>query len=231
MHSITKNRIKVVSFDLWLTLIRSNSTPNKATRAAAMYKLLGIEPLGVTHDEFKTTVREVEKFADMASEMGVQHYGPYERVKLVAERYGVPMLSDEDFTAFYAAQFERFMAYPPDLMQDDIIDILTTLAGRYQLALISNTGFVNGAEMRPALKAIGLLDLFDHHIFSDEVGVNKPHPRIFEHLLELSGVQASNIVHIGDNRTADYNGARAVGFQAIHLPSTLTVREAVSTLL
>jgi putative hydrolase of the HAD superfamily len=141
------------------------------------------------------------------------------------------MLRASAFEAFYATQTERLLAYPPVLMQDDLPDVLAKLACRYELALMSNTGFVNGAEMRRALEAIGILKYFTYQIFSDEVGVNKPNPKIFQYLLSISGAEASQVVHVGDNRSADYDGAHAVGIHGVHLPSTLTVRDAVSFLL
>lgn len=229
--TIDAARAQVISFDLWLTLIKSNATPNKATRAGALYDLVGMQSRGVTLDEFKATVKDAEKLGDERSETGTKHYGPYERTELVLNHYGITMLTDAEFTKFYSGQAERFMAFPPELMQDDVIDVLTKLAGTYRLALMSNTGFVNGAEMRPALQAIGLLDLFTYQLFSDEVGANKPHALIYQALLNQSGVPADQIVHIGDNRRADYDGATAMGMQAIHLPSSMTVREAVATLL
>lgn len=227
----TTNGTRVISFDLWLTLIKSNATPNKATRAGALYDLLGMESRGITLDEFKAAVKEAEKIGDDRSETGAMHYGPRERTDLVTERYGIEPLSDAAFAEFYTGQAARFMNFPPELMQDDVIDVLTQLAGKYDLALMSNTGFVNGAEMRPALKAIGLLDLFKIQLFSDEIGANKPNPVIYQALLNQSGVPANQIVHIGDNRRADYDGATAMGMQAIHLPSTMTVRQAVAELL
>jgi putative hydrolase of the HAD superfamily len=225
------NGIKVVSFDAWLTLIKSNATPNKATRAGALYELLGMQDRGVSLADFQTVIKTAEKTGDVRSEDGIKHYGPYERTELVLAHYGIPMLTDAQFSAFYAGQSQRFMEFPPELMQDDVIDVLTALAAKYRLALMSNTGFVNGAEMRPALKAIGLLDLFTYQLFSNEVGANKPHPKIYQALLDQSGTTPGQIVHIGDNRKADYDGATAMGMQAIHLPSTMTIREAVATLL
>jgi len=211
---IDVSTLEVVSFDLWLTLIKSNSTPSKTTRAKALFNLLGLAD--VTLDEFAKVVEDAEKTADALCEKGEDHYGPRERVELVTSHYGLTALSKTQFADFYASQSRRFLNFPPELIRDDTLETLDRLARRYTLACVSNTGFVNGTEMRPALEAIGLLGYFDIQLFSNEVGFNKPDPRIFRELLKRTACAPNEVVHIGDNFTADYSGAEAVGMCAIH---------------
>lgn len=212
---IDTSTLEVVSFDLWLTLIKSNSTPSKATRAKALFDLLGLADVAL--DEFTKVVEDAEKTADALCEKGEMHYGPRERIELVTEHYGVAALSKTQFVDFYSAQAQRFLNFPPELMRDDTLETLDRLARRYTLACVSNTGFVNGTEMRPALEAIGLLGYFDIQLFSNEIGFNKPDPRIFRELLKRTACTPTEVVHIGDNFIADYNGAEAVGMCAIHV--------------
>ena len=53
----------------------------------------------------------------------------------------------------------------------------------YRLAVICNTGMVGGRVLREVLKRHGLFDFFDVTVFSNEFGVSKPHPSIFQHTL------------------------------------------------
>ncbi|MFM8365642.1 MAG: HAD family hydrolase, partial [Verrucomicrobiota bacterium] len=51
--------------------------------------------------------------------------------------------------------------------------------------------------------------------------------RLFDLLLEKTGIPAAHIVHIGDNPVSDVEKPRAKGIRAIHLPRTCETAEAV----
>jgi len=60
---------------------------------------------------------------------------------------------------------------------------------------------------------------FDSMIFSEEIGIRKPDPRIFYLAAERLGVQPCEIVHVGDNLKTDVWGAMNAGLKAIHFSS------------
>jgi putative hydrolase of the HAD superfamily len=49
------------------------------------------------------------------------------------------------------------------------------------------------------------------------VGIEKPHPGIFELALDSLGVTADRAMHVGDTGWADVAGARAAGVRPVHL--------------
>ena len=61
-------------------------------------------------------------------------------------------------------------------------------------------------------------------VCSGEAGAAKPDGAIFAHALETLGVEASEALHVGDNREADYDGARAAGIEALLVDRRLTAR-------
>ena len=75
--------------------------------------------------------------------------------------------------------------------------------------------------LRRYLDDHGVLELFDHWSFSDEVGVFKPDARIFDHALDgLStaagrSLDAARLAHVGDLRRTDIAGALAFGATAV----------------
>ena len=77
----------------------------------------------------------------------------------------------------------------------------------------SNLGWTPGRIMRTEMQGLGLLDYFDDEAlaFSDEVGVVKPHPAMFERALAAVGVAPAEAVHVGDLKLTDVAGARAFG--------------------
>lgn len=52
----------------------------------------------------------------------------------------------------------------------------------------------------------------NHIVVSEEVGVLKPHPQVFEHATNLAGVQADDILYVGDSYSSDVQGGSAFGW-------------------
>ena len=84
-------------------------------------------------------------------------------------------------------------------------------------ALICDTGLTPGRVVREHLARLGLLDGLRAQLFSDEVGVPKPHARIFHAALGALGVEAAGAVHVGDLLRTDVAGARGVGMRSVRL--------------
>jgi putative hydrolase of the HAD superfamily len=59
----------------------------------------------------------------------------------------------------------------------------------------------------------GFLDAFDHATFSYELGMVKPEPEIYHHMIQGLGVPAGKALFL-DDRPVNVEGARAVGLQA-----------------
>jgi FMN phosphatase YigB (HAD superfamily) len=83
-----------------------------------------------------------------------------------------------------------------------------------KIGLISNTIFPERFHLRE-LKRFGLYPYLDAHFFSSEVGLRKPHPRIFQLALEKLGVDPSEAVFVGDRLKEDVGGAQNVGMKGI----------------
>ena len=64
-------------------------------------------------------------------------------------------------------------------------------------------------------------------VISEEVGVMKPHPKIFDHSTELVGVPRNNILYVGDSITSDVNGGMKAGWKVAWYKSNPTELEAI----
>ncbi|MEM6643891.1 MAG: YjjG family noncanonical pyrimidine nucleotidase [Bacteroidota bacterium] len=91
--------------------------------------------------------------------------------------------------------------------------VLTYLAGRYKLHIITN-GFTEAQNNK--LCNSGIDSFFDVVVTSESTGDKKPSPGIFLHALEKAGTQASQSAMIGDNPRTDVQGAKEVGMYAVH---------------
>ena len=79
-------------------------------------------------------------------------------------------------------------------------------------------------EQQDKLRHCGLDRYVDVLVVSEEAGVSKPDPRIFEIALDRLGFTADVTVMIGDSWTADVAGARAAGIRAIWFNPTMQPR-------
>jgi FMN hydrolase / 5-amino-6-(5-phospho-D-ribitylamino)uracil phosphatase len=111
-------------------------------------------------------------------------------------------LADEALEVFFAAR-NRVEFY------DDVRPALMRLRARYRLFAVSN----GNADLRRC----GIADLFAGHITASAAGAAKPDARIYAALLEMAGVEAHQVLHIGDDPLADVVGATQAGMQAAWL--------------
>jgi putative hydrolase of the HAD superfamily len=84
-------------------------------------------------------------------------------------------------------------------------------------ALICDTGYTPGRVVRQLLARFDLLEYLEVLVFSDEVGVPKPHARAFQTALGGLGVGPAGAVHVGDLRRSDVAGARAHGMGSVRI--------------
>lgn len=91
-------------------------------------------------------------------------------------------------------------------------EVVKALAKEYPLTIISN-GFKEVQYYK--FEHSGLAPYFTHTIISEEVGINKPQPGIFEIALERNGIKADEAVMIGDSYSSDIAGAKAAGIDQI----------------
>ncbi|XP_071383132.1 haloacid dehalogenase-like hydrolase domain-containing protein 3 [Centroberyx affinis] len=82
-----------------------------------------------------------------------------------------------------------------------------------KLGVVSNFD----SRLEGILRVCGLLSHFSFLITSEEAGVAKPNPDIFEQALKKCGVPATNVAHVGDHYVNDYLTSRSVGIHGFLL--------------
>jgi epoxide hydrolase-like predicted phosphatase len=92
-----------------------------------------------------------------------------------------------------------------------MVDCLARLRPRYRTGLLSNS-FI-GARQREEY-TYGYSDLVDEIVYSHEVGIEKPDPRIYEIACRRLDVKPSEVVFVDDAQMA-VDGAEAVGMVGI----------------
>lgn len=91
-------------------------------------------------------------------------------------------------------------------------EVLSYLQQKYTLHIISN-GFKETTLTKMDLS--NLNPYFEHVIISEDVGVNKPNPLIFEYALDKAQALKAESIMIGDSLEADIYGAMGFGMDTI----------------
>jgi putative hydrolase of the HAD superfamily len=114
----------------------------------------------------------------------------------------VDALADEALEVFFAAR-NRVEFY------HDVRPSLQRLHARHRLFALSN----GNAD----LQRCGIAHWFSGHVTARSAGAAKPDARIFARLLAEAGVEAHEVLHIGDDPVTDVVGAMQAGMQAVWL--------------
>jgi putative hydrolase of the HAD superfamily len=106
---------------------------------------------------------------------------------------------------FFAAYCDVFWLNPP------VVELYKKLKGKYPLILLSNTDVVRFSFIREKFPEILI---FEATLLSFEVGVMKPHPRIYQEALERAKAEAPACVFI-DDMEENIRGAADLGIKTI----------------
>lgn len=109
-----------------------------------------------------------------------------------------------------AAEFLAAFALWPSRVYPGAHELLTTLAGRTRLAALSNNNSVHWERIG---RDMGLGQYFSDSFLSHELGLVKPDPEVFAHVVAALGCPPERILFLDDNRL-NIEGARAAGMVA-----------------
>lgn len=213
-RSVLSSRIiQAVSFDVWKTLLHGNKKYTNR-RMRTIFDVLGHR--GIPTDNLVQAYRATRHEIDLAAERSGLDMGLAEYVVAIYKHLG---MSAERPSAEIVRYLQSVMAwqrldpdYLPALTEPDLLKTLATLRDKgYKIGLLSNTGMDSRSVMVPLLDKLGILQFVDSAVFSSELGIAKPNPGMFAELANRLGVDVSEMIHIGDNRRADYDGALQAG--------------------
>ncbi len=114
--------------------------------------------------------------------------------------------------SFFRRLSELFLLVGTWHIFPDVMPALDELRARgLRLAAVSNWVW----QLPELLHSLQLVSHFDALAVSARVGFEKPHPEIFRYALSQTGVQAGEVIHVGDHLDADVTGARSVGIEGV----------------
>lgn len=148
-----------------------------------------------THNILETIQRMVDSYRAFLKMLDVQDY---------LDQIAWEMLQSEH--SLFAANAA--------ILYDDVVPTLQCLQDDgFKLAIVSNWS----VPLDSLTERLGIAEYFDVIVASHDARVRsiKPDPHIFTYTLEIIGVSAEEVVHVGDTYEADVVGAKNVGIRPI----------------
>lgn len=97
---------------------------------------------------------------------------------------------------------------------EGMLEILTKLAQKYKIGIVTN--FIADIQYKK-LEQLGISHLISHLVTSEEIGCEKPNPKIFQAACRKMHLQPDELCMIGDDLAADIIPAQSQGMKTIWL--------------
>ena len=218
--------LKAVCFDLWETLI--TDTP-EISRAQERHRLTQMEEI-LRERGHAPEAEQLERAYRSTWRRCHELYWSADRdipcrrqIEVMLEELGVDPSRLDDATL---GALEDVYANAAVHMLPNVVtgarEVLAEIDRRgYRTGLISNTGRTPGYALREILTRLDIAPMLDAMVFSNEHGLCKPEPSIFETLRDALDVRFDEMMFVGDNLYVDVYGAKRCGMRAVHfIPET-----------
>lgn len=185
-----------------------------ANSAISLRKLYEISPI------LRKLFKSIDEFIDIYHVHNAQMWDLYSRGKVTTEELKRERwrrtLATRQFEVLTAVCEELDTVYLTILAQQQemipgAMEMLDRLSKKFMLAVLSN-GFSKTQYQK--LHYSGLEKYITRTIVSEEIGINKPNPKIFEYAVSETGAVAPFLM-VGDNPATDVLGAMCAGWSAI----------------
>ena len=199
--------IKAVIFDIDNTLYSYDENHIYGMEALAVYCR---DSFGITTDEMQACYRKAGRI--MTDRIGTDTAAIHSRMlrmQCMLELLEQPLFPHA--RNMYHAYWDTFIQHIQS--NPGILEFMKELKKR-KIRIGIGTDMTAYVQYRK-LEAIGVTSYIDFIVTSEEAGVEKPTPHLFELCVEKAGVPAGECAFIGDNLTKDVKGAWDNGLKGI----------------
>ena len=204
-------QIRAIFFDAGNTLLYPRLDELAAEVTALGYPA-GVEDFYVSERQGKRKLDEwlLPKLAQHDVPPAVDRVYWVEYLKVLFDRVRVPVDRHEAVTHQLVERFRNILLWSHVFPETEPVLEKLRDSG-YLLGVISNS--VGTVEEQ--LGRAGLAPYFRFVLDSAVVGVEKPHPEIFQMALDRAAVSPSEALFVGDTYGTDIGGARAAGIRGV----------------
>ncbi len=185
-----KPDIRAVIFDMGGVILRTEDLSSRTKLAA----------------KFGLSCRELENIVFQSPESVRAELGEFTREEHWKNMARLLNFPDSELDEFQRAYWDG------DAVDKELEAYIRGLRPRYKTALLSNAW--EGTRIDAPVRGFTFLDAFDETIFSWEVRLRKPDPKIYQLVLDRMGVQPQEAVFV-DDYYKNIEGAQAVGMHTV----------------
>ena len=201
--------VKAVIFDVYETLFRNDTSSWMGT----FRDICQVQELPVSAEEFWTCWKSFEvRFRQTRTNMKHPEDSPPFKTYQAAWKeafvdafQSLGIQGDADHAAQMSV--DGFSTRPP---YEDTFPALEYIGQRWEMALLTNA---DNGSIFPLLQRNKLS--FDTVLTSEMMRAYKPDPRVFQGILEKTGVSAQDALYVGDTLFDDVHGAKLAGMSAV----------------
>jgi glucose-1-phosphatase len=200
-----KNHIEAIIFDM----------------GGVFLKTVDAKPRNAMAQRFGTTRVDLESIIFSSSTSLLSETGEIsdkEHWETVLQKFDQPA---EDYLKIYDEYFSG------DAIDKALLDYAISLKKNYSVGLLSNA-WTNARILLE--ERFHFINKFKVSLFSYEVGLRKPDPKIYLKMIEMMGTQPENALFI-DDLAENINGAISVGLQSIQYIDTPSLIKAITVIL
>ena len=185
-----KPDIRAVIFDMGGVILRTEDLSSRTKLAA----------------KFGLSCRELENIVFQSPESVRAELGEFTREEHWKNMARLLKFPESELDEFQRAYWDG------DAVDKELEAFIRGLRPRYKTALLSNAW--EGTRIDAPVRGFTFLDAFDETIFSWEVRLRKPDPKIYRLVLDRLGVQPQEAVFV-DDYFKNIEGAQAVGMHTV----------------
>ncbi|MBR2826911.1 MAG: HAD family hydrolase [Erysipelotrichaceae bacterium] len=190
------DNIKAVLFDFDYTL------GNRYRYAYLSYSAFIREYLpDITDEVFIEALRQDMMYFDEYGNAGPRHV-----IRSLENKYGFSF-PGVDFWQWWVENQGKYAC-----LYDDAVSTLDYLKKKYRLGIVTN-GVTYSQRLK--IRNCHIEDYFEHIVVSEDAGIKKPDPGIFEYACRQFGLKPEECLYIGDMISNDVYGAVKAGMKAI----------------
>ena len=200
-----RSQIKLISFDVWDTLLRLDPMVDALSRGIG--NVINLDPEKVRKAIFET-YREVKPLLLIGE---LEDWEVLEESqRMLAEKLNASLEEIRRGISRGIAELDVESLLFPDVRKS-----LKELSEKvHALCIIGNVTFWPGSFTRMIFEKLDLAKFFKVQLYSDEFGVAKPDKSIFLEACGLCEVEVGEALHVGDNPFEDIGGALSAGMRA-----------------
>ncbi|WP_101876301.1 hypothetical protein [Lachnoclostridium edouardi] len=211
---ITDNSIKVVSFDIFDTLlVRPTVVPTD------LFKIIG-KRAGFSPITFKEMRKTAEQEARKQKPFNVDDIQLEDIYKQFSNLFSISAEKAKNIMEIELDVEEQYL-----YARQSIKDVFYKALDAGKEVIITSDMYLPKDFLERVLKKNGYTG-YKHFYLSCEIGKAKGTGKIYQEIIAdyaQKGIKASQIIHIGDNSSADVRQAKSIGLNAEHVPSAISI--------